>query len=82
MQQLVPKKSHSIRITYIDGGFTLITVSNVDGLDCIFFGNYDKDEMVERYYGISWSEMINDFKALIWVYFEYEINWIGMEINE
>jgi hypothetical protein len=62
-----------IRLTYIDGGFTLITISTVDENESIFFGNFDASENIERFYGIIWPEMITDFKTLIFDYFEIEI---------
>ncbi len=62
-----------ILITYQDGGFTLITVSQVNDDDCIFWGDYNSNETIEYSFGISWSEMITDFKTLIFSYFGVEI---------
>ncbi|HOW38430.1 MAG TPA: hypothetical protein P5154_01825 [Candidatus Izemoplasmatales bacterium] len=62
-----------ILITYQDGGFILITVSQVNDDDCIFFGDYNSNGTFEYSFGISWSEMIADFKTLILSYFEVEI---------
>lgn len=64
-----------IRITYVDGGFTLITVAKANEKDSIFFGNFDSCNEVERYYGISWQEMIDDFRALVGEYFSVEIQY-------
>jgi len=62
-----------ILITYQDGGFILITVSNVNDDDCIFWGSYSSNATIEYYFGISWQEMIDDFEALIVKYFDTEI---------
>jgi hypothetical protein len=62
-----------ILIIYQDGGFILITVSNVNDDDCIFWGSYSSNATIEYYFGISWQEMIDDFEALIVKYFDTEI---------
>lgn len=62
-----------ILITYQDGSFILITVSQVNDDDCIFLGDYNSNNTIEYSFGISWSEMIADFKTLILSYFEVEI---------
>jgi len=63
-----------IMITYQDDGFTLITVSNENDVEAIFVGHYDANSNVEGFYGISWPDMIDDFKELINSYFvtQYE----------
>ena len=61
-----------ILVTYQNGGFTLITVSTVNDVDCIFVGRYTSNATIEEYFGISWPEMINDFEALIDKYFDME----------
>lgn len=63
-----------IRIIYDDESFTLITTTVIDGRDCIFLGEYDADANRERYFGISWQEMIDDFKTLINEYFTMKIS--------
>lgn len=63
-----------ILVAYQDGGFTLITVSTVNDVDCIFWGDYNSNATPEYYFGISWPEMIDDFEALILKYFDTEIN--------
>ncbi|MDY0209165.1 MAG: hypothetical protein RBR48_03210 [Bacilli bacterium] len=63
-----------ILITYQDGGVTLITISNINDNDCIFVGHYDASANVEGFYGISWSEMIDDFKMLLLKYFDRNID--------
>lgn len=63
-----------IRITYQDNGFTIITVTNIGDVDAIFTGHYDSDANLEGSFGISWQEMIDEFKELINTYFEIKIN--------
>lgn len=62
-----------ILIIYQDGGFTLITVANINDNDCIYVGHYDASANAEGSYGISWPEMIEDFKAIIMKYFDTSI---------
>jgi len=62
-----------ILITYQDGGFILITVSNENDDDCIFWGSYSSNATIDYFFGISWQEMIDDFEALIVKYFDTEI---------
>ena len=57
-----------------DDGFTLITVSTVKNTDCIFVRHYDAYTSIEGYYGISWPEMIEDFKKLVNRYFTSQLN--------
>ena len=59
-----------IMITYQDDGFTLITVSNENDVEAIFVGHYDTSSNVEGFYGISWPDMIDDFKDLLVEYFD------------
>lgn len=61
-----------ILITYQDGGFILITISSKNDDDCIFWGSYNSNATNDYYFGISWAEMIIDFKALIFAYFDVE----------
>ena len=63
-----------ILITYQDGGVTLITVSVVNDIDCIFVGHYDANASIEGFYGISWQDVIDNFCALILEYFDTEID--------
>lgn len=63
-----------IRIGYKDSGFTLITVTVINELNVIFVGHYDADANIERCYGISWQEMIDDFKSLVNDYFIEQIS--------
>ena len=63
-----------ILITYQDGGFTLITVSKVYDIDCIFVGHYNENASIEGFYGISWQDLINQFRALILEYFDTELD--------
>lgn len=63
-----------IRLTYQDNGFTIITVTNINGIDAIFSGHYDADTNIEGTFGISWSKMIDDFKVLINGYFDTQIS--------
>lgn len=63
-----------ILITYQDGGVTLITVSNINGNDCIFVGHYDASANLEGFYGISWPMLIDDFKAILLKYFDTNID--------
>lgn len=63
-----------IRIIYDDGSFTLTTITVIDGRECIFLGEYNTDEKMVMNFGISWQEMIDDFKVLINEYFTTQIN--------
>ena len=62
-----------IRLIYQDGFFTLITVTVVEGKDCIFVGHYDADTKNAGKFGIYWQEMIDDFKTLVNEYFSTQI---------
>ncbi|XMB72157.1 hypothetical protein RJI07_08615 [Mycoplasmatota bacterium WC30] len=72
-QTIDSPKGKGILITYVDNGISLITVTNIDGIDCIFVGHYDADRNIEHSYGISWQEMIDDFKNVVQSYFDFEI---------
>jgi hypothetical protein len=63
-----------IRLTYHDNGFTLITVTVVNGEDSIFVGHYDASANIEGYYGISLQEMIDDFRVFVNEYFITQIS--------
>lgn len=63
-----------IRIIYNDDSFTLITVTIINGDECIFLGEYSAETKLGLTFGISWQEMIDDFKELINTYFNTEIN--------
>ncbi|MCF7924389.1 MAG: hypothetical protein K9L64_04680 [Candidatus Izimaplasma sp.] len=63
-----------IRITYIDRGFTIITVTGENDNESIFVGHYDDSENIEGYYSIAWQEMIDDFKELINDYFSSQFS--------
>lgn len=62
-----------IRITYNDDSFTLITVTNINGSECIFLGEYSAESKLGLQFGISWQDMIDEFKELINTYFVKEI---------
>jgi hypothetical protein len=62
-----------ILIKYQEGGFTLITISTVNDDDCIFVGRYNTNSIIEDYFGISWPEMISEFRTIIFAYFGVEI---------
>lgn len=63
-----------IRIVYDDLSFTLITYTIINDKDCIFLGEYDKNEEIGITFGIAWKEMIDDFKTLINKYFIINID--------
>ncbi len=63
-----------IRIIYDDGSFTLTTVTIINGKECIFLGEYDADGKIDMNFGISWQEMIDDFKNLINEFFTTQIS--------
>ncbi len=73
-QTINSPNGEGILITYQDAGFTIITVSNINDNDCIFVGHYDANADIEGFYGISWPEMIDDFKAIIFKYFDTTID--------
>lgn len=58
-----------IRIIYNDDSFTLITVAIVKNQEYIFLGEYSSEKELGLKFGISWQEMIDDFKELINEYF-------------
>lgn len=58
-----------VRLMYHDKSFTLITVSDIEGIDCIFVGDYDADTNIEHYFGIDSQELIYDFRNLVDKYF-------------
>ncbi len=68
-QLLKSPEGIGIRIIYDDDSFTLITTTTVNDYDCIFLGEYNSDEKLDMSFGISWIEMIDDFKVLINKYF-------------
>jgi len=74
LEQTISSPSGSgILLSYQDGGFTLITVTKINDSDCIFVGHYDENANIEGFYGISWPDMIGDFRDLILKYFNTEI---------
>jgi len=73
-QTISSPNGKGLLVSYGDGGFSLITVTNINEVDCIYVGLYDSDNNVESFYGISWPEMIADFKSLILKYFEIDID--------
>jgi len=74
-EKLKSPNGDGIKLTYDDNGFTLITVTVINDIKIIFVGDYDADENIEGFYGISWPEMIDDFKFLINKYFITQIEW-------
>lgn len=63
-----------IRIIYSDDSFTLVTVTIINGNECIFLGEYNAEKKLGLKFGISWQEMIDDFKELINDYFNTKTN--------
>lgn len=72
--QLSSPHGQGIRVVYNDDSFTLITVTIINGYECIFLGEYTADLKLGLNFGISWQEMIDDFKVLINNYFIIEID--------
>lgn len=72
-QELNSPCGMGFRIIYDDGSFTLVTVSLINGKDCIFLGEYGADEKIGITFGIAWQDMINEFKALINKHFTTQI---------
>ncbi|AUD62393.1 hypothetical protein BK010_01900 [Tenericutes bacterium MO-XQ] len=58
-----------IRIIYEDQSFTITTITIIDEVETVFMGDYNQNEELDMYLGISWQEMIDDFKELINSYF-------------
>lgn len=73
-QVLKSANGFGIRINYIDKRFTLITVTNINGVEIIYSGQYGLDEKIEGSFGVEWQEMIDDFKVLINEYFVTQID--------
>ena len=58
-----------IRITYEDTSFTLMTLTIVDGQDCMFVAEYDSDRKQVEYKSVIILSMIKDFNHLLSEYF-------------
>ena len=63
-----------IRIIYEDQSFTITTITIIDGVETIFMGDYDQNEEIGIYLGISWQDMIDDFKMILSKYFDMSID--------
>ena len=64
---------YGILITYVDEGFTIITVSNIEEEDVMYVGHFNSDLDLEYYNSFIWDEVTDEFKNIIYDYFEYSI---------
>lgn len=64
---------YGILITYVDEGFTIITVSNIENEDVLYAGHFSSDLNLEYYNSFIWDEVTDGFKDIIYDYFEYSV---------
>jgi hypothetical protein len=64
---------YGIKITYIDDGFTIITVSTVLEKDIMYVGHFNSELNLEYYNSFIWDEVTDSFNDLLFEYFEYSV---------